>query len=204
MKRSTKLRQVRSWLFLASNVHVYGPSLGAQKQSGEVSEDSRHILEALFESVPEAVVISDEQGCIVRVNVQVERLFGYSRDELRGQPIEILLPEQFRHVRLGLGDSQDHRRGALDMGLERCGKHKDGKEGPVDLLLDFKVEKRRVTGQGIVRWIASSEAEIGVEITYIDDHNRAWILSLTAPNKSVSFIPRTTAVAIAPALGVGG
>ncbi len=113
---------------------MYEPSLGAQKQSGDVSEGSRHILEALFESVPEAVVISDEQGCIVRVNVQVERLFGYSRDELRGQPIEILLPEQFRHVRLGLGDSQDHRRGALDMGLERCGKHKDGKEFLIDVM----------------------------------------------------------------------
>jgi len=51
------------------------PNLVAQKQNGEASQDSRHILEALFESVPEAVVISDEQGCIVRVNVQVERLF---------------------------------------------------------------------------------------------------------------------------------
>ena len=103
-------------------------NLGAQKQGGDVSQDSRHILEALFESVPEAVVISDENGCIVRVNVQVEKLFGYSRDELRGQPIEILLPEQFRDVvHLGLGDHQDQRRGALDMGLERCGKRKDGK-----------------------------------------------------------------------------
>jgi len=43
-----------------------------------------------------------------------------------------------------------------------------------------------------------------VEITYIDEHNRAWILSLTGPNTSLSFIPRTTAVAIAPALGAGG
>jgi DNA-binding response OmpR family regulator len=77
-------------------------------------------------------------------------------------------------------------------------------EGPVDLLLDFNLEKRRVTGQGIVRWIASSEAEIGVEITYIDGHNRDWILSLTGPNTSLSFIPRTSSVAIAPALGVGG
>jgi CheY-like chemotaxis protein len=100
---------------------------------------------------------------------------------------------------------------ALGQGLLKLGRgglciHSTRKlaEGPVDLLLDFKVEKRRVTGQGIVRWIASSEGEIGVEITYIDDHNRAWILSLTAPNESVSFIPRTTAVAIAPALGVGG
>jgi CheY-like chemotaxis protein len=66
------------------------------------------------------------------------------------------------------------------------------REGPVDLLLDFETDKRRVTGQGIVRWIAAAKAEIGVEITHIDDDNRAWIVSLTEPNKSHSFIPRTT------------
>ena len=110
------------------------PSLIAPKQSGEASQESRHILEALFESVPEAVVISDENGHIVRVNVQVEKLFGYSRDELHGQPIEILLPEQFRHMHLGLGEHQDNRRGALDMGLERCGKRKDGKEFLIDVM----------------------------------------------------------------------
>ena len=61
-------------------------------------------------------------------------LWGQGRDELRGQPIEILLPEQFRDVHLGLGDHQDQRRGALDMGLERCGKHKDGKEFLIDVM----------------------------------------------------------------------
>src|ERR1700676_1472484 len=109
-------------------------NLSAQKQGGEVSQDARHILEALFESVPEAVVISDENGCILRVNVQVEKLFGYSRDELRGLPIELLLPEQFRDVHLGRGDHQDQRRGALDMGLEQCGKHKDGREFLIDVM----------------------------------------------------------------------
>ena len=138
------------------------PSLGAQKQSGEASQDGRQILEALFESVPEAVVISDEQGCIVRVNVQVERLFGYSRDELRGQPIEILLPEQFRHVHLGLGDHQDHQRGALDMGLERCGKHKDGKEFLIDVM-----RSPLQTGQGnlhlsLIRDVSNREPGTGL------------------------------------------
>ncbi|HWW18878.1 MAG TPA: response regulator [Candidatus Saccharimonadales bacterium] len=73
-------------------------------------------------------------------------------------------------------------------------------EGPVDLLLEFKVDKRRVNGQGVVRWTASAEAQIGVEITYIDEHNRAWILSITEPNTSISFIPRTCTAANAPAL----
>jgi DNA-binding response OmpR family regulator len=77
-------------------------------------------------------------------------------------------------------------------------------EGPVDLLLEFRVDKRKVTGQGIVRWIDSAEAQIGVEITYIDEPNRAWILSMTEPNTSISFIPRISTAAIAPALTARG
>jgi CheY-like chemotaxis protein len=65
-------------------------------------------------------------------------------------------------------------------------------EGPVDLLLDFHADHRRVTGQGIVRWSDFAEAQIGVEITHLDDASRPWILSLTEPNKSASFIPRTS------------
>jgi CheY-like chemotaxis protein len=74
------------------------------------------------------------------------------------------------------------------------------REGPVELLLDFEADKRRVTGQGIVRWTASSEAQVGVEITYIDDESRDWILNLTRPNKSLSFIPRTTAIQTTPGM----
>jgi len=118
-------------------------NLVAQKQSGNAFQENRHMLEALFESVPEAVVISDETGCIVRVNIQVERLFGYSRDELRGQPIEILLPGQFRQPHLGLGHHQDPQRGALGMGLEQCGRHKDGKEFLIDVMSSLLE-----TGQG--------------------------------------------------------
>jgi CheY-like chemotaxis protein len=65
-------------------------------------------------------------------------------------------------------------------------------EGPVDLHLGFKADQRNVAGQGIVRWSDFAEAQIGVEITHIDDDNRPWILSLAEPNQSASFIPRTS------------
>jgi CheY-like chemotaxis protein len=65
-------------------------------------------------------------------------------------------------------------------------------EGPVDLLLDFQADRRKVTGRGMVRWTSFAEGQIGLEITYIDDDNRSWILSLTEPNRSASFIPRTS------------
>lgn len=71
------------------------------------------------------------------------------------------------------------------------------REGPVNLKMAFEDYNRRLTGQGVVRWIAPAEGEIGVEITYIDDENRHWIIGLTQANKTYSFIPCTSSVASA-------
>ena len=55
----------------------------------------------LLESAPDPIVIADSEGRIVLVNQETERVFGYSREELLGQPVEKLLPERFHsdHVR---------------------------------------------------------------------------------------------------------
>ena len=79
---------------------------------------------------------------------------------------------------------------------------RDFVEGPVDLLLDFQADNRRVTGRGMIRWTALPDPEVGVEIMYLDDENRAWILGMTSLNESQSFIPRTTAIATVSELRV--
>ncbi|HKC13891.1 MAG TPA: PAS domain S-box protein, partial [Vicinamibacteria bacterium] len=50
----------------------------------------------LLEAAPDAMVIMDQAGHLVLINAQTERLFGYSRDELLGAPVEVLIPDRFR------------------------------------------------------------------------------------------------------------
>jgi PAS domain S-box-containing protein len=92
---------------------------------------------ALLESAPDAMVIVDDTGAIVLVNAQTERLFGYVRAELLGQPVEILVPGRYR------GAHRGHRIGyfgaaharPMGVGLELYGLRKDGTEFPVEISL---------------------------------------------------------------------
>jgi PAS domain S-box-containing protein len=76
---------------------------------------------ALLDSAPDAMVIIGADGVISLVNHRAEIIFGYPRMELIGQPIELLVPERF--VR------------SMGVGLELCGRRKDGTEFPIDVSL---------------------------------------------------------------------
>jgi PAS domain S-box-containing protein len=79
-----------------------------RRQSEDVLRRSEERFASLLESAPDAVVITDADGKVVLVNAQTEMLFGYDRDELFGQSVEILLPESVWQRHLG------HRVGYLD------------------------------------------------------------------------------------------
>jgi PAS domain S-box-containing protein len=92
---------------------------------------------ALLESAPDAMVIVDGSGVIQLVNAQAELMFGYSRDELLGRSVELLVPERFRgrhalHRDAYAGTAQVRPMGA---GLELHGQRKDGHEFPVEISL---------------------------------------------------------------------
>jgi PAS domain S-box-containing protein len=91
----------------------------------------------LLESAPDAMVIVNEAGQITLVNSQVERIFGYTRDELIGQPVEILMPRGLRgiHTAHRGGYYADPRVRAMGLNLDLRGARKDGTEFPVAISL---------------------------------------------------------------------
>ena len=99
--------------------------------------DASVLFEKLFEFSPDAVLVADSVGSIVLANAQAERLFAYDRQELVGQPIEILVPERFRSIHpkhRSRYAALPHTR-PMGAGLELHARRKDGGEFPVDIML---------------------------------------------------------------------
>lgn len=98
---------------------------------------SEEKFKGLIESAPDAMVIVDGEGKIRIVNSQTEKLFGYRREELLGQSVEMLIPERFRgtHSIYRTGYFLDPKTRPMDEGLELYGLHKDRGEFPVDISL---------------------------------------------------------------------
>ncbi|MGL4610418.1 MAG: PAS domain S-box protein [Trueperaceae bacterium] len=95
-------------------------------------------LTMLLEAPLDALMVVDQRGLIQMVNKQMETMFGYSRDELFGQTMEILLPHRFRrqHRQHVAGFLEKPRLRPMGTGLELYGLHKNGAEFPIEISLN--------------------------------------------------------------------
>ena len=108
-----------------------GPQITKGKETDE-------IFRLVVEATPNAVVLANAEGGILLVNAGAEKLFGYSREELIGQPVEMLLPQRFRAshpgYRVAYGRQTEAR--AMGKGRDLFALRKDGSEVPVEIGLN--------------------------------------------------------------------
>ena len=117
---------------IATLVHVMGRSTDRQRKLIEQQEE---LSRGVINSSPQAIVVVDAQGLIFRANERVLEVFGYGPEQMRGQPVEMLLPEALhaRHARLRTGYDRAVRRMGARQDLRA--RHADGRLFPVEVLL---------------------------------------------------------------------
>jgi len=119
-------------------------------------------LRAAVEAAPSGLLMIDSDGNIVLVNREVERLFGYTRDELLGKSIEVLVPDRFRQRHPGFRAvfADDPQTRAMGVGRDLFGLHKDGTEVPVEIALNpIETEEGVFVLSSIVDISARKQAE---------------------------------------------
>jgi len=112
---------------------------GFSEFSHDLSEsmESEARYRGLLEAAPDAMVVVNQAGEIVLLNVQAEKQFGYSRDELIGQKVKNIIPKGFaeRLIADNLRPAADALAQQIGTGIELNGRRKDGSEFPIEIML---------------------------------------------------------------------
>src|ERR1700730_1050072 len=101
------------------------------------SKESGAKYRGLLEAAPDAMVVVNQSGNIVLLNVQAEKQFGYRRDELVGQKVKNIIPEGFaeRLIADGTRSAAEALAQQIGMGIELSGRRKNGSEFPIEIML---------------------------------------------------------------------
>src|SRR5687767_10290117 len=109
----------------------------------EHTKAEKHLIQmedryrGLLEAAPDAMVVVNQSGEIVLLNLQAEKQFGYSRDELLGQKVNNIIPQGFaeRLIADGLRSAEEALAQQIGTGIELTGRRKDGSEFPIEIML---------------------------------------------------------------------
>jgi PAS domain S-box-containing protein len=113
-----------------------------ERDSAELSISERDLGDEMFrlavEACPNGMVMTDADGKIVMANSEIEQQFGYPRDELIGQPVDMLVPERLRshHARYRHNYTPKSEARRMGAGRDLFGRRKDGTEFPVEVGLN--------------------------------------------------------------------
>jgi len=134
-----RLAQTKTVLILGTILGLLITTLAGWRVQHDNSEskDSGAKYRGLLEAAPDAMVVVNEGGEIVLLNVQAEKQFGYSRDELLGQKVKSIIPDGFaeRLIADGTRTAAEALAQQIGTGIELLARRKDGSEFPIELML---------------------------------------------------------------------
>ena len=127
-----------------------------------IIKDSPRTLRTFFESAPDAMMTTDQEGCILEVNAETEKQFGYTRQELIGEPVEKLIPLRFRETHRRDRDTylQTPNYRPTDRSRKLFALHKDGREFPVEISLNPVITESSIQFCCVIRNTSEREAAL--------------------------------------------
>jgi PAS domain S-box-containing protein len=145
-----------------AGVEIETPPLTLPPRQQDLLVWSAQNFAELVEALPDAVVVINRAGTIVLINRQTEGMFGYGRDELLGQAIEILVPQRVRHAHVGHRERYFAAPRARPMGgttMELTGCRKSGSEFPVEISLSPLVTDQGLLVTSVIRDISARKRQ---------------------------------------------
>ena len=139
------------------------------------SKESGAKYRGLLEAAPDAMVVVNQGGEIVLLNVQAEKQFGYRRDELVGQKVKNIIPEGFaeRLIADALRSAEDALAQQIGTGIELMGRRKDGSEFPIELMLSPLESAEGILVTAAIRDITTRKEDEAHLLQKVEELNRS-------------------------------
>jgi PAS domain S-box-containing protein len=112
---------------------------------------SERNFRGLIDAAPDAILVSDSEGRIIKVNAEAERMFGYARDALLGRDVDVIVPDRFKQAHRAKRARYGESPSARTISGELAAKRADGTEVPVEIRISPLDTGGELTTVGIVR-----------------------------------------------------